>query len=363
MSDSAVLEFIQNGTGSGHFGSMLALNNFDPRPFRPWRGEDGQTYVNRLTSNGKIEVVRVANTPGLLRREDWVELDKAIVQQAVQRLKLVQDIRGAGLNYSIPNGMGKTMLETEVMSDTMEASISMDGLRKGPADRAEFDIKHLPLPLVHKDFFISARQLAASRNGGSPFDTTMGGQAGRRVAELVEKLTSGTYGTFTYGGGQVQGLTNFVDRNTQVITAPDITAWTPDTTVNDVLNMRDKLRLDNMFGPYGLYHSADWDIYMDKDYRDVSSVLSLTLRERLAKLAGISWIKSLDYLGTQGSFNLVLVQMTSDVIRMVLGQDFTTIQWESSGGMQINFKVFCILVPQLRSDFAGQCGVCHGAPS
>ncbi len=363
MKDQATLEFVQNGVGSGNFGSMLAMNNFDPRPFRPWRGDDGYTYINRLKTNGEVEAVRVANTPGLLRREDWIELDKAIVLQAVKRLKLVQDIRGAGLSYNIPNGMGKTMLETEVMSDTMEASISMDGLRKGPADRAEFDIKHLPLPLVHKDFFISARQLAASRNGGSPFDTTMGEQAGRRVAELVEKLTAGTYGTFTYGGGQVQGLTNFADRNTKVITNPTVTAWTPLTTVEEVLLMRDKLRLANMFGPYGLYHSADWDIYMDRDYRDVSSVLSLTLRERLAKLAGIAWIKAIDYLGNQGDFNLVLVQMTSDVIRMVIGQDFTTIQWESSGGMQINFKVFCILVPHLRSDFATQCGVCHGKPA
>lgn len=363
MSDQAVLEFIKNGVGSGQFGTMLALNNFDPRPFRPWRGDDGYTYVNRLTSNGKVEVVRVNNTAGLLRREDWKAMDEAIVKVATTRLKLVSDIRGAGLTYSIPNGMGKTMLETEVMSDINEASISMDGLRKGPADRPEFDIKHLPLPLVHKDFFISARQLAASRNGGSPFDTTMGELAGRRVGELVEKLTSGSYGNFTYGGGTVQGLLNFSDRNTQIITAPDSTGWTASDTIDEVLLMRDKLRLDNMFGPYGLYHSADWDIYMDKDYRDVSSTLAITLRERLAKIAGISWIKSLDYLGAQGDFNLVLVQMTSDVLRMVIGQDFTTIQWESSGGMQINFKVFTILVPQLRSDMAAQCGICHGAPA
>ncbi len=362
MSDQAVLEFIKNGVGSGQFGTMLALNNFDPRPFRPWRGDDGYTYVNRMLSNGKVEVVRVNNTAGLLRREDWLALDAAIVKVATARLKLVADIRGAGLTYSIPNGMGKTMLETEVMSDINEASISMDGLRKGPADRPEFDIKHLPLPLIHKDFFISSRQLAASRNGGSPFDTTMGELAGRRVGELAEKLACGT-STFTYGGGAVQGLLNFADRNTQAITDPTLTAWTPQTTVDEVLLMRDKLRLDHMFGPYGLYYSADWDIHMDKDYRDVSMVLSLTLRERLLKIAGINWAKSLDYLGDQGDFNLVLVQMTSDVIRMVIGQDFTTIQWESSGGMQINFKVFCILVPHLRSDFATQCGVCHGKPA
>ena len=53
------------------------------------------------------------------------------------------------------------------------------------------------------------------------------------------------------------------------------------------------------------------------------------------------------------------MQMTSDVARAVIGMDFTTVQWPSKGGMQQNFKVMTIQVPQIRSTFAGRSGIMH----
>ena len=35
-------------------------------------------------------------------------------------------------------------------------------------------------------------------------------------------------------------------------------------------------------------------------------------------------------------------------------------QWEGQGGMEVNFKVMAILVPQLRDDFNGNTGIVHG---
>ncbi len=84
-----------------------------------------------------------------------------------------------------------------------------------------------------------------------------------------------------------------------------------------------------------------------------------TLRERLKRIEGIVDVKPADFLtGT----NLILVQQTADVARMVVGMDITTVQWESHGGMQLNFKVMAIMVPQLRSDFTGQTGIIQCAP-
>ena len=62
-------------------------------------------------------------------------------------------------------------------------------------------------------------------------------------------------------------------------------------------------------------------------------------------------------------FTVLMVQMTPDVARAVVGMDITTVQWESKGGMQVNFKVMGILVPQLREDFNGNCGIAHGTTS
>jgi hypothetical protein len=51
--------------------------------------------------------------------------------------------------------------------------------------------------------------------------------------------------------------------------------------------------------------------------------------------------------------------MTSDVARAINGMDITTVQWETQGGMRVNFKVMAIQVPQIRSDFNGRTGIVH----
>ncbi len=69
-------------------------------------------------------------------------------------------------------------------------------------------------------------------------------------------------------------------------------------------------------------------------------------------------------MGT-GIFDFIMVQMTSDVVRMVIGLDITTLQWETLGGLKVNFKVMAILVPQLRSTVVNIAnhltGIVHGA--
>ncbi len=109
------------------------------------------------------------------------------------------------------------------------------------------------------------------------------------------------------------------------------------------------------WGPWRLYNSPGWDTYLDKDYS--ASKGDNTLRDRLLKIRGISSIETVDYLS---DYQLVLVQQTSDVCRIVIGMDITTLQWESHGGMQLNFKVMAIMVPQMRSDVNDRTGIVHG---
>jgi hypothetical protein len=105
-----------------------------------------------------------------------------------------------------------------------------------------------------------------------------------------------------------------------------------------------------------LYNGPDWDAYMDDDYSSQKG--DLTLRDRIKKIDGIQDVRTLDYMT---GFDLVLLQMTSDVVREVIGMEVTTVQWESKGGMQLNFKVMCILVPQFRSDQNNCTGIIHGS--
>jgi uncharacterized linocin/CFP29 family protein len=252
--------------------------------------------------------------------------------------------------------MGKTVLETETQSDISDAEISMDGLRKSQGDRPEFELTNLPLPIIHKDFHFSARQVMASRNGGSPLDTTTAELAGRKVAETAEKLLIGSLDSYTYGGGTIYGLTNYTNSLTKTITSPATSGWTGATLVEEILEMRLQSQNAYHYGPWMVYTAPNWDVYLDDDYSSAKG--DNTLRERLQKIQGIQDVRTLDYMS---NYDIVMVQMTSDVIREVIGMDITTVQWETQGGMQLNFKVMGIMVPQIRADQNGNTGIVYAS--
>lgn len=357
------MNFVLNGQGHGNVASVLMASNFDAGALRPFIGADGKSYVTMNTGKFDAEGKPIYNTlqtnaTATLRKDEWIQLDKAIIKAAQPRMNAVGDLRSAGLQYTIPNGLAKTVLEHEAQSDIGSATISMDGLRQSDGDRPVYDLRSLPLPITHKDFSFSARQVMASRNGGSPLDTTTAELAGRKVAEEVEKLLLGESDSYAFGGGTVYGYRNFTYRLTKVITAP--TTSNQATTVAEILAMRKQSTDNNYFGPWMLYYGPAWYAFMDGDYSLAGgNNPNMTLRDRIKRIEGITDVKAADYL--TGNNTLLLVQQTPDVARLVVGMDITTVQWESHGGMQLNFKVMTIMVPQLRSDFTNQTGIVHGA--
>jgi len=347
--------YIVNGNVNGPIAERLMAANWDVGALRPWRAKDGQSYMT-VNQGGTLKNVRISNATTTLRQYDWKIMDKAIVKAATPRLKAVADLRAQGLTYNIPNGMSKTVLETETVSDLNDAQITMDALQKGPADRPVFEVSALPLPIIHYDFHYSARQIEASRNGGSPLDTTTAELAGRKVAEMAEKLLLGkaTPATYTFGGGSITGYTNFGSVMTKTITSPATSGWVGSTIVTEVLAARQQSYNAYHYGPFMLYTGPSWDAYLDQDYS--SSKGDNTVRERLAKISGIMGVKTLDYLS---GYEMLLVQMTSNIVRSVEGMDITTVQWSSDGGFQINFKVMAIIVPQLRADQNSRTGIVY----
>lgn len=351
------MDFIMNGQASGAVAATMLNNNFDVAALRPWIGKDGRSYIAQ-NENGKSIARPLMNATATLRKEEWKQLDDAIMIAARERLRVVADLRAAGLVYTIPNGMGKTVLESQTMGDITPATISMDPARTSEGDRPEFGLVNLPLPVIHKDFYFNARQVATSRNTGAPIDTTTAQLAARRVSEEAERLTLGIAPTFQYAGGTVYGFTNFPQRITVELTSPEDSNWTPATLLRELLRMRQHSVDVFHFGPWVLYTSPAWDLYLDDDYSTEKG--DNTVRQRLATVNGITDIRTADFLS---GFQMVLVQMTSDVVRLVMGMDITTLQWETLGGMRLNFKVMAIMVPQLRSasSEADTAGIVHAA--
>jgi len=384
-------DFVLNGQGHGPVGEHLANSRFDPGLDRPYflNGRPCVTintgrmrydekkqmmvpiYEQHLISNLQAQGIYspVFNATTLVR-DQWKLIDQVVGKESRKRLSAWADLAAAN-TFGGFNGMSKTILETDAMSDSGEAMVDMDGLTEGRNDSPLYARNGLPLCITHSDFYIGRRELEVSRTSGTPLDLAKAEHAGRVVAETVEKTVIGVETGLTYGDStdyartsQVYGYTNHPSRNTKTdLTAPTAVGWTPETTLNEVLTMRQLLYADNFTGPYVLYVSSDWDQYLDGDYyaKATSGMVAptQTLRQRLEQVNNITAVKTLDFF--TDTFSMVMIQMTSDVARAVLGMDITTLQWESVGGMRINFKVMCIMVPQVRSTYSGKCGICHGS--
>ena len=304
-----------------------------------------------LMANGWDPQCLRANS--VLRKEEWIEFDRTLVPIARQRLRGVNDLVSAGLTLTLGNGMGTTILQWEEVSDMDAADISMDGVTRGVHDRVRFDINNLPIYIVHKDFHVNLRNLESSRRLGVPIDTTQVEVATRKVADQVESiLFNGT--TLTFGGNSVFGYRTATNRNLFTI-SPLWGSATGAQIVTDVIDMIAAAQADNMFGPYVLYMGVNyWNLLLD-DYKAESDK---SIIGRIKELEGISAVRVADVLPVD---HVLLVQMTKDVVDLVIGMQPRVVQWDVEGGFQTNFKVLTILVPRMKNDFDNRSGIVHGA--
>jgi hypothetical protein len=293
--------------------------------------------------------LRTADT---LSKDEWVHFDQALVEEAKIRLRGVADLQAAGLTIPVPNAMGKTVFQWEKLSDMNPAEVSLSGVARTEDDRVEYTLSSLPLPIIHKDFNLNLRTLAASRERGESLDTTQARVAGRLVAEQLESMLF--TGGKTFGGNTIYGY--LTHPNINPVDFSDNYAWdhaskTGETIFTDVLNAKKALEVDRFFGPYWLYIPSAYSAFVERDFKAASDK---SVRTRLLEIDGIQSIRVVDQLTAD---NVVLVQATRDVVALVDGEPLQTIQWDIEGGFVVKFKAFQIAVPLIRSDAQGRCGV------
>lgn len=354
------VNFINDGQGVSNTLLNKALGadgNLDIGVMRPYiRYKSGKPVGMFVNSRGREYPVNNAT----LRKDEWIEYDKALVEGARMRLVGIADLQSRGLVYNMSNGFGKTVLEYEDMTDINDAEISMDGKSRGENARPEFGIKYLPLPIIHKAFQLNARVLAASRNTGDPLDTTQTRLCGMKIAEMLERILFRGYSGFSFGGGVLRGYCDFPQRITGSLTG-NWDTLTPNSAIgsvgaiilHDVLAMIADARAKAQYGPFVLYIPSAYESVLDADY-----VVNYpkSIRARLLEISQLQDIKVADQLAAN---NVVLVQMNQTTVRLVNGMPLTNVEWQSEGGMVFDYKAMTIQVPQIRADAFGRCGVVH----
>jgi uncharacterized linocin/CFP29 family protein len=309
------------------------------------------TAAMRLLQNGfNVESLR---TNALLRREEWIWIDRTVIDIARANLAITSLLLGRGLRTPLPNPLGHTRIEWQTMTDMTNAEITMSGISPAQNDRLEFATVGMPVPIIHKDFNLNLRHLAASRNTGQPIDTLQAQVASRKVAEMIEAMI--VNGATVLGSNNtIYGLTTAPNRNTGSVTATWLTA-TGAQILADVLAMVGKAIADNMYGPYIILVPADVFVHLGDDFKANGD---LTILQRILEIPQIVAVQPTTYLTAP---NVVMFQLSADVIEIIDGFAPTTVEWESHGGFVHNFKVMAIMLPRVRNDADVNSGIVHYA--
>lgn len=359
------IHLLNDMPGGGDAADRLAANDWDINALRPFIWRDGRSYITRMVYNertGQVETkFFLTNAPAALPYDSWKVFDDVVIRALQDRLRAFADVRGMGLTYNIPGGLGATILQYNTMSKAGRATVSMDPTRRSEADRPEVDQATFPLPVVYSDFDLNMREIEASRRGFMRLDTTMASESSMRVAEELEMMLIGANGTTTitpyaWGGGTVYGYVTAPFRSTKTdMTVP--TGSNGAAVLADFLALRQMLIDDKHYGPYMVYVNSQWSQFLDTDFSADKG--DNTLRQRILSNPDFQDIRVLDYL-PKTQFHVVIVEMRERTVRILNTVEVQLVQWDSMGGLKKHFKVMCSLTPQLRADQEGTSGIAHG---
>lgn len=349
------VDIANKGQGGGLVTQLNKMS--DLGYFRPFLSDEGIPQVSVYSGKGdrseEGSYITVNAATGTLRREEWMALDSAIIPIAETRLVGIQDLRSKGLVYNLGNPMGTTVLESHTSGDAFQAEMSMNGVTRAKGDRVAFGSTYLPIPIIHVDYDINLRELEASRRLGNSIDTTNAELATRTVADYLEGLLF-LDKKWSFGGGTIYSYTNFEQRNLETITAWTGASKTGKEIVQDCMGAKQVAISKGYYGPYTLYVPSTYETRLDEDYLDTKG--TNTTRDRILKISNINDVKVSDKLADG---NVLLVQMTPDVVRLVDGMGIQNVEWKTEGNFVTNYKVMTIQVPQIRCDQEGKCGIVH----
>lgn len=312
-----------------------------------WEDQPGHAYPQITTPRGMV-------VNSLLRKDEWEQLDEAIVQAASKRLNGIMHLRERNLTFRL-GGIGSLLAQYNQASEMTEAAITIDGHTTGDRDRVDFNLVSVPVPVIHKEYSFGARELAGARNMGNAVETGNAEAAARVVAEGLENMLFNGNADVVLNGNSIYGYTTEPSRNTD--TASNYgggdwgTATNPEKTVGGMI---DAAQGDNYYGPYLVYAATT-------QYNEAATTYTTdgsgdTGADRIRRMAEV-----------EGFFNgywldageIALVQASRDVVDLafVPGFELANLEWTSGDGMKSFFKVVTIAVPRVKSEYSGKSGI------
>lgn len=287
------------------------------------------------------------------------QIDQQVLQVGLSRLVVMKDFLVAGLVFPIPDWLGVMSLYWESEGRIGGAKRSMVPKTRGENQRLDRAGNRLPLFCTSDDFDLDIRTLAASQRANQPLDVSEANQATRRVNEALEDQAINGW-ALNVAGQSAPGLLNAPNANQYNFIAGK--SWTdPTKTGGDMLNdVKAQIAILNakrFYGPYNLYLPTDYGIALISDFKDFGDNSILARLQQVQAGGRNLQIRVADQMPEDTT---ALVQMTSDVADVVLGQEPTPFSWEDASGWNRTVIILACMVLRVRSNYENKSGICIG---
>jgi len=317
--------------------------------FTPLMYEDTNEIATNESGYVVVENSMGMRTNSLLRKDEWEALDAAVIEAARTRLIGIERLQTLGLTTNL-DSIGITVSQWNTGSQMTRAEVNISGQTMDNRDLQDYNLKGVPVPVIHKAFRIGERTLEASRRLGEGIDVTNAYEASRVVAEELERMLYDGNDDVELNGNNIYGLTTESNVNSGSADGDFDTISNIHPTFTAMINAA---QADNYFGPYEVFiYKTQYNEMLDR-YTDGSGETAL---DGVLRIPDIQAIHSVDYLSDG---KIVLVQMTRNVVDLAIHSLNQVVEWTTGDGLTHDFKVMSIAVPRIKSDYEDGSGVVY----
>lgn len=286
--------------------------------------------------------------------------DREVIRVGLDRLSIVSTLMEYGLTMNLPNWLGVMNLYWESRGRTGRAQTTMVPKARGERQMPKMSPHNLPVPCTWDDFSLNIRTLMMAQRNSIPLETDMVGDATRNVNETIED-------TFINGGVTVDGVTtpgllgstfieNFVDNQ-----GWGDAAHSGEDIVTDIQSLVAAAETNRRFGPYALFIPTAYNLKINlTDYKALSSDTIYTRLTSMTFGGSPLIIRVADQLPAD---TVILVQLTKDIVDVVVGQQPTVISWSDGPGFERYFIVLACIIPRVKQDYNEKMGIIIGTPT
>lgn len=331
-----------------------------PYEFTPQLNNKYSRALAGLRSSGirTLEQIRALSP---LPEDAGREIDDSIGRVGRQRIPFVSALIDAGLVKPLPNWLQVLELAFDNVNDVGAAKQTMEF--DVQYDRALQDIGRTSIPIygTWEAFSFGSRFLSVAAGANWPVETNRAEQATRNVNYSIEY--QGIHGLpFNIDGKTAPGILTNPTMTYDYVSNESWVLHTGEEIKTDVLGMVDKAITNKKYGPYALVVGTSYSNRLNDDYKVGPSTPTTTIRQRLSELVYEQRPLQIITADLMPADYTALIQMTSDVIDVVVGQGPQNYSWDTNNGpfSSVESMVLACEIVRVHQDYNGDTGIVVG---